>query len=328
MKQTLYILLIIAISLASCANNGDEPTPTPIPPNPPVVLSADAVIGIWETYYYTKAIRANPGTSSEVSYQGLRLIDYDGFKTEFYKSEDNTYRFKSVNVLNDLIDEGIYWVNEDTLKFKFEIKPGKDTLTWQKVRVFDSAKGILKTDASYWGTNNNKVKYIITDTKCQRNIDINPEYSDVNPAKVKIDFDYLAKTKWEIYSFAYYEGGQYRDRESTLGGDTLKGLTYRFYTDPTGERRCHLTQRIPGTDELGEKDLPIVIVDDVISFVDVERDSSGKIIKGTDNSFFMWAREWKERYGVESFIDWKEERFQDDISVVIRTESFVRRVSD
>lgn len=325
MKRIFYILFIFSIGLTSCVNNNDEPTPTPIPPpTPPVSLSPDALIGMWETYYYTKAIRVNPNTTSEVIYQGLRLIDYDGFKTRLYKSGD-AYKFTSVNVLNDTIDEGTYSVNGDTLTFKW-LKNGKDTLTWQKVTLFDPDKGVLKVDIAYEGVNSNKVEYIITDTKCQRNIDVAPQFSDVNPPKVKIDYDNLSKGEWEIYQFNYFEGGIRNDEQTKLGLDTLGGLTYKFYTDKNGDRRCYRKQRIPGTDKWGESDLPIVIVDDVISFIDVEKDASGKILK--DNSIFMWPREWKFRDGVESFIDWKEERYVNDISIVIRTEAFVRRKNE
>lgn len=328
MKQFLYILLIPIIGgLVSCASNGDQPDPIVIPPTPePVDLSAEALVGVWETYYYTKAIRANPGTSSEVVYQGLRLIDYDGFKTELYKSGD-TYKFKSMNVLNNIIDEGTYFVKDDTLKFVMKDKQGKDSISSsQKVFAFNPNQGILKVDIAYKGTNKNGVKYIVTDTKCQRNIDVNPTFSDVNPAKVKIDFDNLSKGEWEIYSFAYYEGGSLNMTETRLGLDTLGGLTYKFYTDAAGNRRCNLKQRILGTNDWGENDVPIVIVDDVISFIDVTKDASGKITK--DETFFMWPKEWKLREGVESFIDWKEVRFVDDISIIVRTEAFVRRKSE
>lgn len=330
MKQFLYILLIPIIGgLVSCASNGDQPDPIVIPPTPePVELTEDALIGTWETYYYTKSIRANPGTSSEVAYQGLRLIDYDGYETRLYKS-GNIYRFTSKNVIKDIIDEGTYFVKDDTLKFVMKNKQGKDSISsTQKVFAFNPTQGILKVDIAYRGTNKNGVKYIVTDTKCQRNVEINPEFSDVNPPKVKIDFDNLSKGEWEIYAFAYYEGGSKNSIETKLGMDTLGGLTYRFYTDANGQQRCHRTQRIPGTDDWGEADNRIVIVDDVISFIEEKKDVSGSVKKQEDGGIFMWPKEWKLREGVESFIDWKEERFVDDISIIVRTEAFVRRKSE
>ncbi len=327
MKLLSYTLLFLSIGLFSCASNSDEPV-VPVKPEPvkPVTLSEEALKGVWETYYFSKEIRFNPEKPSETLFKGLRLIDNDGFRTEFYQSGTD-YRFKSYNALKGLIDEGKYLVKEDTVMFILKNKKGEDSISAkQKVRTFDAEKGVLKVDIAYWGTDIKNNVYIITDTKCQRNVDVNPDYSDLNPPKVKIDFDDMSKGSWEVSGFAFYEGGNYNAKESKIGGDTLIGLTYKFYTNDAGTRRCLMKQQYKGSGEWGEHDYPIAIIDDVIHFIDVKKDASGKII--SDNSIFMWVKNMRKVNGIDTFTDWKEERYNNDISVVIRTEATIRRKTE
>lgn len=341
MKKFTYVFSLIIFILAGCSNSGDGDEPTP--PKPPVNLTEEAILGTYETYYYEKQVIVNPGKGNQSSYGGLRLTDYDGFRTQFYK-EGGKYKARDYNLAGSLVQQSDYYISNDTIWFEYllEAKDGSDSIVkaYQHVREFGRTDGIMKLDNSYTGTAvNNNVEYKIIDAKATRNIQIAPNYSkDVIPAKVIVDYEDMMKGKWQIYSFREYVDGTLNKKYSDLKTDTLSKTFYKFDLDKDGDKICTITQwdYENNTWDKGTT-FPVLVIDDVIHLLFKEEvldenkkpvlDENGqKVYK--DGSFFLWVTSWQERMGTDSFIDLKEQRYTNDVKIIIRTEIYFMRVPD
>lgn len=327
MKKIFYILFLSFLGLSSCVNNNDEPDPIVIPePEPPVSATADDLIGFWETYYYQKDIIYIYPSGEQQVFPGLRLTEYDGFRTRFYLDpEDNEYKFKSYNVINQVIDEGTYTASSDTVHFNFTYLAGepKDTITKQIIRRLDPSKGILKTEDIYPGTiANTGMKFKVTDMKANRNVDIAPAYTDVPKVMVDAHFDELSKAPWDITGCAYYYNSLYQPDETKIMNDALvkTKTSYRFYKDAQGNKFCSVSSLNPATNQIEEdKDspYPITIIDDVIYRFYTDPKT------GKTESMYIWVTDWKKKDGSLTFIDKKNERLGNDISVIITADQYL-----
>jgi hypothetical protein len=309
------------LGLSGCVNNSDQPVPPVIPdPDPPVNATVDDLIGTWETYYYKKDIIYIYPSGEEQIFPGLRLVDYDGYRTEFYLDPaDNKYKFKSYNVINHLNDEGTYSASSDTVYFKFTYLAGaaKDTTTKQIIRRLDPSKGILKTEDIYPGTiANTGMKFKVSDMKAQRNVAIAPTYTDVQKVMVGSYFDELSKAPWDVKACAYYYNGLYQPGETEKMNDALTKTqtSYRFYKDTQGNKFCVISSLNPETNQIeADKDspYPIIIIDDVIYFF-YTSEKTGKL---TD--YCAWVTEWKTVDGARTYLDKRSERLGNDLSAII-----------
>lgn len=327
MKKIFYLLFFSILGLSSCVNNNDEPDPIVVPePEPPVNATEDDLIGVWETYYYQKDIIYIYPSGEQQIFPGLRLIEYDGFRTEFYHdSEDNKYKFKSYNVIDHLIDEGTYSASSDTVHFKFTYLAGapKDTTTKQIIRKLDPSKGIFKTEDVYPGTiGSTGAKFKVTDMKANRNVAIAPTYTDESKVMVDSYFDELSKAPWDITGCAYYYNSLYQPDETKIMNDALvkTQTSYRFYKDAQGNKFCSVSSLNPETNQIEEdKDspYPIIIVDDVIYRFYTDSKT------GETKSLYIWVTDWKAKNGSLTFVDKKNERLGNDISVIITTDQYL-----
>lgn len=324
--------------MTGCSSSSDDDGPTP-PPTPPVTLDEDALIGVWETYYYEKQVTVNPGESNQSFYGGLRYTDYDGFRSEFRK-ESGKYKSIDYNLLGKEVTVADYYLKDDTIKFERTVKTedGRDSIakTWQRIREFNSSKGILKLDQSYSGfTKNDGVKYKITDAKVARMVP-STTTEGVIPAKVMIDYDNLCQGKWQVYLYRYYEDGTLVKKRSELMTDTLSTVSYNFYLKNGNEKRCKVREWDFDAKKEIITDYPIVVVDDVIQFLykrplldenkkPVYEDGKEVLV---DDSFFMWVTSWQKREGVDSFIDFNESRFEENIKVIVKTQMYLKRVEE
>ncbi|MFV0419258.1 MAG: hypothetical protein ACK5KT_11080 [Dysgonomonas sp.] len=332
MNKFICIFFLISSTLVSCSNseNGEDPEP----PKPPVNLTEDAIIGTYETYYYQKQIIVKPNTSEQASYGGLRLTDYDGFRTTFYK-ESGKYKAKDYNLAGNLIQEAEYYISNDTIRFEYhdKTKDGRDTIikTYQHIREFGRTEGIIKLDRSYYGkTIYDGVEYRVIDAKATRNVATAPNSTqDVIPAKVMIDYNDMMNGTWHIYAFKLYVDGVLNKRESDLVTDTLSRTSYKFALDQDGDKICHLTEWDYGNNKWETKTFPVLLIDDVIHLLYQEpvKNDEGETVY-EDRSIFMWVTSWKKREGYDSFIDLKEQRYTNDVKVIIKTEIYVRREPD
>lgn len=324
MNKFICISILISLFLVSCSNEDD---PIPVPPKPPVGLTEDAILGTYETYYYEKQVVVNPGSSNESSYGGLRLTDYDGFRTTFAK-ENGKYKARDYNLMGDVILEADYHVSNDTIRFQYVVdaKDGSDSIvkTFQHVREFGRTEGIMKLANTYSGTTiYDGVKYEITDAKATRNTKTAPNSTqDMNPAKVMIDFDDMMNGTWHIYSFREYIDGVLDRRYSDLMTDTLSKTSYKFYKNEKGEKCCKLKEWHYGTNSWYEEEFPVVVIDDVIHLLFYDP------VLEENSSLFLWVTSWKKRNGNDSFIDLKEQRYTNDVKVIIKTEIYVQRILD
>ncbi|GAB6121201.1 hypothetical protein [Dysgonomonas termitidis] len=321
MKKILFILFFSLLGLSGCVNNGDEPDQPVIPqPEPPVNAAADDLIGTWETYYYKKDIIYIYSPGEQQIFPGLRLVDYDGYRTEFYLDPaDNKYKFKSYNVIDHLNDEGTYSASSDTIYFKFTYLGGvaTDTTTKQIIRRLDPSKGILKTEDIYPGTiANTGMKFIVTDMKAQRNVAIAPTFTDVSKVMVNTYFDELSEAPWDVKACAYYYNGLYQPGETAKMEEALTKTqtSYRFYKDAQGKKFCVISSLNPETNEIeADKNspYPIIIVDDVIYFFYTDK------VTGEMKDFAAWVTEWKTANGARTYIDKRSERLGNDISAIV-----------
>ena len=327
MKKILYILLFSILGLSACVNNSDEPEKPVIPePEPPVNATADDLIGIWETYYFKKDIIYIYPSGEQQIFPGLRLADYDGYKTEFYlDSENNQHKFRSYNVINNINDEGTYSASSDTIYFKFTFLAGapKDTSTSQIIRRLDPSKGILKTEDIYPGTiANTGAKYKIFDMKASRNTAIAPTYTDVSKEIVNSHFDEMSEAPWDVKSCAYYYNGLYQPSQTDKMNEALvkTQTSYVFYKDDKGNKFCIISSLNPATNEIEpDKDspYPLIIVDDVIYFFYTDKQT------GEELSFCTWMTDWKAVNGSRTYIDKKNDRYSGDISAIITTDHYL-----
>ncbi len=325
MKKIFYILFLSFLGLSSCVSNSDQPDEPVIPdPEPPVSATADDLIGFWETYYYQKDIIYIYPSGEQQIFPGLRLIEYDGFRTRFYiDPEDNEYKFKSYNVIDQVIDEGTYTASGDTVHFNFTYLAGepKDTITKQIIRRLDPSKGIFKTEDIYPGTiGNTGMKFKVFDMKANRNVDIAPAYTDVSKVMVESHFEELSKAPWDITGCAYYYNSLYQPDETKIMEDALlkTKTSYRFYKNEQGKKYCIVSSLNPKTNEIEDSEpYPIVIVDDVIYRFYTEAET------GKTESIYIWVTDWKTKNGSLTFIDKKNERLGNDISVIITTDQYL-----
>jgi hypothetical protein len=290
-------------------------------PDPPVNATSDDLLGIWETYYYKKDIIYVPSTGEQQIFPGLRLVENDGYRTEFYRdSKDGRHKFKSYNVVGHVNDEGVYKANKDTIYFTFTFTEGaaKDTTTKQIIRRLDPAKGIFKTEDIYFGTiAGTGMKFEVYDMKAQRNIVTAPSYTDVPKIMLDSYFDELSKAPWDITGCAYYYNGNYLPEETKKMEDALlkTKTSYKFYTDAQKKRFCIISSLDPETNEMKDAPpCPLIIVDDVIYFFYTDP-ATGKA-----RDFYMWVATWQPRNGVNTLIDRSNERYQNDISAIVTTE--------
>ncbi|WP_156032809.1 hypothetical protein [Prevotella sp. 10(H)] len=317
MKKILYILSLMALVLSGCVNNSDEPQPPVVPPPaPPIVATSADLLGTWETYYYMKEIYFMYQNGDKKVFPGLRLTDYDGYRTQFYE-EDGKYKYKSFNVVGNVNDEGTYSALKDTVYFRILAKNGvpADSTTKHVIRRLEPDKGILKTDDIYYGTTaGSGYKYEIIDTRAHRNTAIAPTFSDASPAKVMIDFAEMSKAPWDVIGGAYYRNGSYYSYESEIIDKALvkSETTYEFYTRSDNQKMCKISSLYPDTNERGEETYELMIFDDVIYFF---FEDSGKLA-----DFNMWVTSWKTENGVNKFIDKKWDRYNNDISIVVQVE--------
>lgn len=330
MDKFIYILFLISLLLVGCSSSSED---EPELPKPPITLNEEAILGTYETYYYDKQIIVNPNTSNQSSYGGLRLTDYDGFRTTFYK-EGGKYKAKDFNLANNLIQEADYYVSNDTIRFVYHGKTedGRDTIikTYQHVREFGKTEGIMKLDRSYYGkTVYDGVEYRVFDAKATRNVQTAPNSTQgVVPAKVMVDYNDLMKGTWHIYAFKQYRDGRLDQRYSELVTDTLSKTSYKFALDD-GVKICHLREWDYANNKWETKSFPVLLVDDVIHLLyreEVKNAKGEKVLE--DRSIFMWVTSWKQREGYDSFIDLKEQRYTNDVKVIIKTEIYVRREPD
>lgn len=331
MDKFIYILFLISLFLVGCSSSsGDEPEP----PKPSITLNEEAILGTYETYYYDKQIIVNPNTSNQSSYGGLRLTDYDGFRTTFYK-EAGKYKAKDFNLAGKLIQEADYYISNDTIRFEYhgETKDGRDTIikTYQHVREFGKNEGIMKLDRSYYGkTVYDGVEYRVFDAKATRNIQTAPNSTQgVIPAKVMVDYNDLMKGTWHIYAFKQYRDGRLDQRYSELVTDTLSKTSYKFALDDKGQKICNFKEWDYKNNKWSEITFPVLLVDDVIHLLYEEKtvNDKGETVF-EDGSIFMWVTSWRQREGYDSFIDLKEQRYTNDVKVIIKTEIYVRREPD
>ncbi|MDR2954478.1 MAG: hypothetical protein LBV43_05310 [Prevotella sp.] len=334
-KNLLYISILFLLGLYSCSNNNDEP-PKPTPPVTEVEgLTADAIIGTWETYYSEKQIIANYDTQPS-SYGGLRNIDYDGFKTRFYKNSKGEYKIQDYNAVGDLIYEIDYKIlGKDTIKLDGTVKDknGEDSTinTYFKVWDFKPTNTTLTIANIYTGVSKaNNVKYKITDSRRLRNMETAPTTTvGVTPAKVMIDYDDLCKGLWHIQSYSLYYDGSLQNKYSDLITDTLSMQTYKFYRDKDGDKAVQIRTWNYNKKEWGYLDCPLILVDDLINyFYSVEKkDASGKTII-EDVSIYIWFTKPRQWNGKDSYIDLKESRYDNDVRVVTKTEMLLVREDD
>ncbi len=323
MRKILYILLFALIGLVSCSNNNDEKKGDEwIPPTPPTDLLEDQILGTWETYYSQKEIQVKFSSGVQTTYPGFRLTEYDGFKTTFFKDPaTGEYKFKTFNVLYDLIEEGTYRTKVDSVLFEWKSKhTGKDTTTYQRIREIGATDGVVKWFRNYPGRTADGTKYNITDTRANREINTNPTATNgVNPAKVKIDFDDLSKGKWQINGFFRYYGEDIDPVYNEKMGKVLIGTTFDFYTEG-GDRRCIMRGYNRDTDKWEEVDYPVTVVDDVIYFfykkkVPIDKGENGEEFQLVNESFFLWVYEKK---SANAFTDYKEERSESNLSKIVK----------
>lgn len=334
MKKYLYLFLLITFTVATgCSKKGDDIEP----PVPPVELTEDALIGIWETYYYEKQI-----STGNSYFSGLRYIDYDGFRSEF-KKEGGKYVARDYNLAGDLVFEADYYVTKDTIKYERQVKTedGRDSLalSWQRVREFSPQKGIIQVDHSYSGvTEQDGVKYKITDIKMARNIATAPTTTEgVSPAKHIINYDDLCTGKWKIYLVKEYVDGEVDHAKTDETWNMLKNVSFKFYTDDQGNRKCLMQEFIPSENISAGKTIPVVVIDDVIHLLnkEVARDENNNIVYDENGNivyedafFYMWVTSWKEREGLQSFIDFKESRYEENIKVIVKTHVYMQQITE
>lgn len=328
MRKLLYITLLLIFGLSACTNNSDEPVAPPAPP--PIVsqkVTIDSLLGTWETFYYMKYVTVNPGTPYEASYGNLRLIDYDGFKTKFWE-ENGVYKFKSMNVYGIVAGregedkEGVFRLSENSDSIIFTwFKNGKDTTTAQKVQEFYAYPGVMQNEAVYTGTteDGSSTKYRVSDLKKSRKIEIAPNATGgVNPAKEKIDFQEL-HGEWEIYiSYVFYD--MRLDQNLTaIRSKALLGAIYKFYTTDQGIKKLDIRQKMDNG-VWGTEYYDIHVVDDIMYYKGKDPET------GKDKIIWLWVTDRKIRNGKDSFIDKYENRYDKNIKVIYRTESYFRRL--
>jgi len=344
MKKVIYFLFLIffTLSIISCSSSKDDDGIV-IPPLPPKDLTEDDIIGTWETYYTQKQVVVNPDKANQASYGGLRLTDYDGFRTTFLK-ENGKYRAKDYNLAGNLVFEADYRISNDTIRFETEVKTedGRDSIakTWQRIREFGVTDGILKIDKSYYGkTKYDGTEFKITDAKATRNTVTAPNSTQgVIPAKVMIDFDDMSNGTWQIYSFREYEDGGLKKAYSDAMTDTMSNVTYKFFLDANDKKWCKFREWDYKNKKWTEPvDFPVIVIDDVIHLLYREEatDEDGNIIKDengeityNDESFFLWVTSWEKKDGVDTFIDFKEQRYDANVKVIIKTLMYLRRIGD
>ncbi|WP_160111076.1 hypothetical protein [Dysgonomonas sp. Marseille-P4361] len=335
MKKNLTLLFILGLTLLTACSN-DEPD-GPIKPEPPVVVpTEDALLGTWETYYYEKQITVNPGGAGgqERPYQGLRYIDYDGFRSSFVK-ENGKYIAKDYNLAGNLAFQADFHIKDDTIKYARADKTedGRDTIirSWQRVREFNPEKGILMIDQSYYGTTkNDDTWYKITDVKTARNIKTAPTTTEgVTPKKHMIDFDDLCKGKWQIYLFREYENGKIKEAYSIEMTTKLQSTSFKFYVNDKGNKRCIMTEWNDNTEKLVSIDYPVLLIDDVVHLLYKEevKDEEGNV-ELEDASIFLWVTSWGEdkTIGSDNFIDYKKSRYAENISITVETKIYIKRI--
>jgi len=322
MKKNLYKLLLIILPLTGCTNNEDEqPLPPVPPPTPSVNITAEDLIGTWESYYSEKVVtHFNPSTSKTTTYDGYRDISYDGFRTVFSKEADR-YRAISYNLLDSVIEDARYVVEKDSVFFYWKNKEGKDMITKQHIREFNATEGIFKYDFTSRGNVEGQGNFEVKDIRAVRNVDIAPNAHPGVP-KHKLDYENLSRGSWEIYAYSRYYGGVIDRPSSTHGLDSLNGTTYKFGIDKDGDKVCTIWSKTR-EDQWVKNTFPITIVDDVISYYFKEKADSDSI-----TSIYMWVTDWKKRNGVDSFVDKKINRFEENVTIIVETEATLRRVAD
>lgn len=346
MRKIIYLFLSIlatSIALSSCKGSGNDPVDPPAPPQPPVedVLSEEALLGTWETYYYEKQVTLNPGPNQE-SYGQLRYIDYDGFRSEFSKV-GNKYITRDYNLVGDIVYEADYYVKDDTIKFEMhvETEDGRDSIaeSWQRVRQFSPEKGIIKLDKSYTGTTTqNDAFYKITDAKIARNIKTAPTTTEyVIPKKHIIDYDDLCKGRWQIYLVREFEDGIYQLGKSEESTKKMNTVSYKFFVNENGKKRCYQRLWDAENNKFIEYEFRVEIIDDVIHLLAKTEaiDEDGNIIKDEegnivyeDYNFYIWVTEWAQREGTDSFIDFSETRYVENVRVKVKTLIYTKRVPE
>lgn len=344
-NKIIYILLSLILGLSACSNNSDEPNPTPPPPGGEKT-TLDKLIGTWETFYYKKYV-AGLANESGAGTRDLRFIDYDGFKTRFWKdATTGEYKFESLNVYDNPIgkngfkEEGTYRLSEngDTIIFKWKIRANTDTTTKATIDEFLAYPGVMQTSHTYYGKEKGTDRlFKVTDFKKSRNLAIAPNATGgVNPAKEKIDFDEISNGSWEIYRCAFWYAGKLDVYQTDSISKLLVGLTYKFYTETGGKKMCKVK------DGSIEELYSVKIVDDLIYFhPDLSLKSTknavhfsrkrykSKITKDSsddsDGGFWHLVSSRRERDGKDSFIDLYENRMQGDITAIHKTEFYFRR---
>lgn len=330
MRKIFYTLFIALLTLGfvSCSNNSDEKKVIVEPPveveRPDTIPPLD-LFGEWEGYYSSKALISRPGTSSQMVYPGFRLIALDGFRTEFF--DDGTvhpadkryiYRFRTKNPIGEQIELGYFCTRKDSVLFKWKSHyTGDDTTTWRRATEIEKTPGIIKWDRAYNGRTKDGTPFLVTDAYAYRNVKTAPtSTSGVNPAKVVIDFDDMSTGSWQINSCRYYDP-DYNSSESLRISKILNGAKYKFYKDNNGTPRCIMTSRDSEEDVWVDRDHRLVIVDDVINFIPIYDG-----VEVGDKSFYMWVTSW----GNGKFIDLKQTRYDQDVTVFVKYEFDIARV--
>lgn len=341
MKKIHFVLFVLIISfLTACDDKGSD---DPIPPSPPAVKpTEDGLLGTWETYYYEKQITVNPGGSGgqESVFQGLRYIDYDGFRSS-YKKVNGKYIAEDYNLAGNLVFEADFHVKGDTIIYARTVKTKDDrdsiVYSWQRVREFNPEKGILTVDQSYDGTSKlDNVKYRITDIKIARNVETAPT-TTAGVTKHIIDYENLCKGKWEIYLFKEWEGGKLKEAYSEEQTKILRGTSFEFFVNDKGAKRCIMTEWDEKNNKFRSTDYPVLLIDDVVHLLyqtpvlDEDNnkvlDEDGNIVL-EDASIFLWITDWDQREGTDSFIDYKKSRYSENVRITVETHIFLKRILD
>ena len=164
------------------------------------------------------------------------------------------------------------------------------------------------------------MKFKVFDMKANRNVDIAPAYTDVSKVMVESHFEELSKAPWDITGCAYYYNSLYQPDETKIMEDALlkTKTSYRFYKNEQGKKYCIISSLNPKTNEIEDSDpYPVVIVDDVIYLFYTEAET------GETKDIYMWVTDWKTKNGSLTFIDKKNERLGNDISVIITTDQYL-----
>ena len=137
---------------------------------------------------------------------------------------------------------------------------------------------------------------------------------------VDAHFDELSKAPWDITGCAFYYNSLYQPDETKIMEDALlkTKTSYRFYKNELGKKYCIVSSLNPKTNEIEDSEpYPIVIVDDVIYRFYTDPKT------GKTESIYIWVTDWKTKNGSLTFIDKSNDRYKNDISVIVTADQYL-----